>query len=665
MRSVMAKIGSENPECGFCAYKAPKPVAREGACPQARAYTEARSIMPETTKPPFHFLAICAPESASAPTPTPKRSEVPVEMTWDLTLVYPDVQAWEADFERIEATLPNFARFSGKLDNARSLLECLQMRDESGAQIGKLGSYASLSKSGDNANPEAQSRYDRISGLYSRSAAATSFIEPQILELPPETLRSFVAAEEGLKVYEYYFHTLERERAHTRSAEVEEVLAQLSESMGSAQAAFRQFNNADLKFPNVLDENGVEQELTHGKYINFLQSDNREVRQRAFEAVHGEFSKWRNTLATTLGGTVKGHVAQSRVRGYDSVLNMELDPDAIPTSVYTNLISTVHERLPVLHRYLRLRKKRLGLETLKMWDLYVPIVENVERDIAFEEGKRLVMESIKPLGEHPTQIIARGFQERWIDVLENEGKTSGAFSNGSFLTPPYMLLNYQEKLESVFTLAHEWGHSLHSYLARESQPYVYSGYTIFVAEVASTLLEALLSHHLLEDAKQKGDKELQMYLLNQIAERFRTTLFRQTLFAEFELRIHEIIERNEALTAQGMSDLYLEINRAYYGAEVEVDEIAAIEWARIPHFYYGYYVYQYATGISAAQSLAGQILAEGAPAVERYLEFLRGGSSKTSIDLLKGAGVDMTTPAPIHAALDAFENAVAQMEALA
>ncbi len=631
---------------------------------QNLAYTKPH-IMPDPTKTPFHFFAICAPEGAPAPTQTtPKRSEVPVEMTWDLTLVYPNEEVWEADFERIEATLPDFAKFSGNLDNAQTLLECLKMRDESGAQIGKLGSYASLSKAGDNANSDAQARYDRINGLYSRRAAATSFIEPQILALPPETLRSFLAQEPGLKEYEYYFHTLERERAHTRSAEVEEVLAQLSESMGAAQAAFRNFNNADLKFPNVRDENGLEQELTHGKYINFLQSEDQGVRRRAFEAMHGEFSKWRNTLATTLGGTVKSHVAISRVRAYDSVLNMELDPDAIPTSVYTNLISTVHERLPVLHRYLRLRKKRLGLDTLKMWDLYVPIVENVERSIPFEEGKRLVMESIKPLGEYPAQIIARGFEERWIDVLENEGKTSGAFSNGSFLTPPYMLLNYQEKLESVFTLAHEWGHSLHSYLSRESQPYVYSGYTIFVAEVASTLLEALLSHYMLEYAKQKGDKELQMYLLNQIAERFRTTLFRQTLFAEFELRIHEIIERNEALTAEGMSEIYLEINRAYYGAEVEVDELAAIEWARIPHFYYGYYVYQYATGISAAQSLAKQILAEGAPAVERYLEFLRGGSSKTSIDLLKGAGVDMTTPAPIHAALDAFEEAVAQMEAL-
>ncbi len=604
-------------------------------------------------------------QTATVPQITPKRAEVPVEMTWDLSVVYPDPGAWEADFARLEEGLSAFETFSGQLSDASKLLECLQLSDESGAQIGKLYSWASLSKAGDNADSNAQSRYDRAVGLYSRRAAATSWIEPEILSLPPDRLRAMIEQEDGLKLYAYYFQTLERERAHTRSAEVEEVLAQLSEPLGAAQTAFRQFDNADLKFPPVLDENGQEQELTHGKYINFLQSNDREVRERAFRAMHGEFYKWRNTLAATLGGTVKSHVALSRVRGYDSVLNMELDPDAIPTSVYLNLLSTVRERLPVLHRYLRLRKKRLGLDELKMWDLYVPIVENVERKIAFEDGKKLVLDSITPLGTEPARIIRRGFDERWIDVLENEGKTSGAFSDGSFLTPPYMLLNYQEKLESVFTLAHEWGHSLHSYLSREAQPYVYSGYTIFVAEVASTLLEALLSHHMLTKAREDNDKPLQMYLLNQIAERFRTTLFRQTLFAEFELRIHEKIEENQALTAQEMSAVYLGINRDYYGAEVDVEEVAAIEWARIPHFYYGYYVYQYATGISAAQTLAKQILSQGAPAIERYLGFLRGGGSKTSIDLLRGAGVDMTTPAPIHAAIDSFEEAVAQMEELA
>ena len=595
----------------------------------------------------------------------PKRSEVPVEMTWDLTHIYPDADSWEAEFSALESQLPAFAAFVGTLDKPSTLLECLTLRDETGKIISKLYSWASLKKSEDNANAQAQGRHDRISGLYSRRAAATSFIQPEILTIPADDLAQMVADEDGLKLYRYYFETLERTRAHTRSGEVEEVLAQLAETRGACQQAFRMFDNADLKFPPVKDENGDEQQLTHGTYINFLQSSDRTVREAAFRAMHETFEHWRNTTAATLSGTIKSHVAMARIRQYPSVLQMELGPDAIPTSVYTNLIETVHDRLPVLHRYLRLRKKLLKLDELQMWDLYVPMIENVEREIPFKDGKELVLTSIKPLGDEVGGIIQKGFDERWADVLENEGKTSGAFSDGSYLTPPYMLLNYNDKLGSVFTLAHEWGHSLHSYLARESQPYVYAGYTIFVAEVASTLLEALLSHKMISDAREQGDKELQLYLLNQTAERFRTTLFRQTLFAEFELKIHAVVEANEALTAEKMTEMYGEINRAFYGAEVNVDAVANIEWARIPHFYYGYYVYQYATGISAAQTLARQILREGEPAVERYLNFLRGGGSMTSIDLLQGAGVDMTTPDPINAAIDAFEETIAEMEKLA
>ena len=595
----------------------------------------------------------------------PKRSDVPVEMTWDLTHIYDSPADWETEFNALENQLPDFDAFKGTLNQAKKLLECLTLRDETGKIISKLYSWASLSKSGDNADPDAQARFERISGLYSRRAAATSFIQPEILTIPAPDLARMIGDEDGLKLYQYYFETLERERAHTRSGEVEEVLAQLAETRGACQNAFRMFDNADLKFPNVRDENGDEKQLTHGNYVDFLQSSDAKVRENAFRAMHQTFEGWRNTTAATLGGTVKSHVAMARIRNYPSVLQMELDPDAIPTSVYTNLIDTVHQRLPVLHRYLRLRKKLLGLDELQMWDLYVPMIANVERKIPFNEGKTLVLDSVQPLGGDVAAVIRRGFEERWVDVLENEGKTSGAFSDGSYLTPPYMLLNYNDKLGSVFTLAHEWGHSLHSFLARESQPYVYAGYTIFVAEVASTLLEALLSHKMISDARESGDKELQLYLLNQTAERFRTTLFRQTLFAEFELKIHTVVENKEALTAEKMTEMYGEINRAFYGAEVNVDPIANIEWARIPHFYYGYYVYQYATGISAAQTLARQILREGEPAVERYLNFLRGGGSMTSIDLLKGAGVDMTTPDPINAAIDVFEETIAEMEQLA
>ena len=594
-----------------------------------------------------------------------KRSEVPVEMTWDLTHIYASAAEWETEFAQLESQLPAFDAFKDKLNTAATLLECLTLRDETGKIISKMYSWASLNKAQDNANAESQARFDRISGLYSRRAAATSWIQPEILTIPAADLAQMIHDEDGLKLYQYYFETLERERAHTRSGEVEEVLAQLAETRGACQNAFRMFDNADLKFPKVKDENGDEQQLTHGTYVNFLQSSDAKVRENAFRAMHETFESWRNTTAATLSGTVKSHVAMARIRNYPSVLQMELDPEAIPTSVYTNLIETVHQRLPVLHRYLRLRKKMLKLDELQMWDLYVPMIANVERQIPFDEGKTLVLDSVQPLGLDVAAVIRQGFDERWVDVTENEGKTSGAFSDGSYLTPPYMLLNYNDKLGSVFTLAHEWGHSLHSYLARETQPYVYAGYTIFVAEVASTLLEALLSHKMISDARAAGDKELQLYLLNQTAERFRTTLFRQTLFAEFELKIHTVVENKEALTAEKMTEMYGEINNAFYGAEVNVDPIANIEWARIPHFYYGYYVYQYATGISAAQTLARQILREGESAVARYLNFLRGGGSMTSIDLLKGAGVDMTTPDPINAAIDAFEETIAEMEKLA
>jgi oligoendopeptidase F len=420
-----------------------------------------------------------------------------------------------------------------------------------------------------------------------------------------------------------------------------------------------------LKFPPVRDENGKEVELTHGRYIKFLESRDRRVREDAFRIKHGEYFKWRNTLAASLAGAVKADVFAARARRYESALHAALSPDDIPVEVYHNLIAAVRERLPVLHRYLRLRKTMLELPDLQMWDLYVPMVDQVEKPISYPEAQQSVLEASRPLGDEYINIMRDGFASRWIDVLENEGKTSGAYSDGSYTTPPYVLMNWQDNLNNTFTLAHELGHSLHSHLTRAMQPYVYSHYTIFVAEVASTLNEALLTHHLVEGARREGDRALQLHLLNSYAERFRTTLFRQTMFAEFELKIHQAVENGEALTAEGMSTLYHGLNEDFYGAEVTVDDTISIEWARIPHFYYGFYVYQYSTGISAAAALSRQILEEGQPAVDRYLNFLRGGGSDTSINLLRGAGVDMTTPQPVHQALDVFDDVLGQMEELA
>ncbi|HEX8550440.1 MAG TPA: oligoendopeptidase F [Abditibacteriaceae bacterium] len=595
--------------------------------------------------------------------PLPKREEVPLELTWDLTTIYSEEAAWETDFAQLEESLPSLSAHKGALDNAANVLDTLKTSDEVGILFGKLYAFASLRLSEDNANSDSLNRVEKLKMLGTRLSAATAWIEPELLAIAPETLRSFL--QQGLEEYSYYFETLERRRTHVRSAEVEDVLALAREATGGTATVYKLFNNADLKFPEIPDEDGNSVELTHGRYINFLESQKREVRENAFKTMHGEYAKWRNTLAASLSGAVKTDVFEARVRHYDSALHAALGPDAIPTEVYSNLVSTVHERLPVLHRYLRLRKKLLKLDELQLWDLYVPMVASVEKPMPYEEAKQTLLDASAPLGETYLSILREGLENRWVDVLENEGKTSGAFSGGSYATSPYILMNWQDNLSNAFTLAHEFGHSAHSFLTRQNQPYTYANYTIFVAEVASTLNEALLTNHLQKQAEATGDRALQLYLLNSYAERFRTTLYRQTMFAEWELHIHQKVENGEALTAENLSESYLELNKQFYGAEVTVDECVQSEWLRIPHFYYGFYVYQYATGISAAAALAKQILEEGAPAVERYLNFLRGGSSKTSIDLLRGAGVDMASPAPIHQALDVFDELIGKMEALA
>jgi oligoendopeptidase F len=597
--------------------------------------------------------------------PLPKRSEVPTEMTWDLDPIYPSPDAWEADFSVLEAEIEKFSPWPGTLtEGASRLLQVLEHRDSTGILLGKLASYASLRYSEDTGNAESQARDDRIEMLSTKRSSLTAWIEPEILSLEPSVLKQWLQDEPKLAPYAYYFQKLEQRRPHTLSAEVEGILAQAYEPMGAPYNVFSLFSNADLKFPKIRDEDGNEVEFTHGRYINFLESRDRRVRQDSFELMHGAYRTWRNTLGANLSGIVKSHVFDARVRKYESSLEAALKPKEIPTAVYHNLLSTVRERLPVLHRYLRLRQKLLGLSELKMWDLYVPMLEGVDQPVSYDEGKQLMLEASRPLGPKYLEGLQKGLNERWVDVLENEGKRSGAFSDGSYATPPYILMNWQDRLDSASTLAHEFGHSLHSYFTRQTQPYIYANYTIFVAEVASTLSENLLTHHLIEKAKAENNKPLQLSLLNDFAERFRTTLFRQTLFAEFELAIHDAIEKGEALTADSMSEKYLQINHDYYGAEVDVDETVAIEWARIPHFYYDFYVYQYATGLSAATALSQQVLEEGEPAVERYLNFLRGGSSQNSIDLLRGAGVDMASPQPIHQALDVFDGVIAQMEEL-
>ncbi len=596
-------------------------------------------------------------------TTLPKRSEVPVELTWNLETIYATPDDWEQAFAWVNDELPKLVAYQGTLGNsAQTLYDALQLDNKVSEVLGKLYVYASMRSDEDTSNSRNLGRLSRVTTLAAKAGAATAFMTPEILEIPQERVESFLREESRLELYRHLLDELLRRKPHVRSAEVEALLAEASEPLEAASQVFNMLNNADLKLPTIKDASGQEVELTKGNYILFMEDRDRNVRKDAFEGMHGTFLKQRNTLAATLNGQVKAQIFGARARHYNSALEAALDANNIPVSVYDNLVETVHNNLGALHRYLRLRKKLLGLDELHMYDLYVPMVAEVEYKVSFEQAKETVARALAPLGPDYVEDMVRGFHSRWIDVLENEGKRGGAYSGGTYGTNPFVLLNYQENLDNMFTLAHEFGHAMHSFYTRRTQPYPYGSYTIFVAEVASTLNEALLTHYLLETTT---DRALRMYIINHYLESFRTTLYRQTMFAAFERQIHAAAEAGEALTADSLSQMYKALNDAYYGPEVNVDDLISIEWARIPHFYYDFYVYQYATGISASAALAQQILSEGTPAVERYRRFLTRGSSDYSINLLRDAGVDMTSPAPIQQALDLFDRYIGEMEKMA
>lgn len=592
----------------------------------------------------------------------PKRSELDLAYTWDLEQIFTSDEEWEKAFKEVKETLHQAKKFQGKLsESADILLEVLQIQDQLGQKIGKVYVYSHLKKDEDNTNSKYVAYNDRSSSLYTEVGSALSFIVPEILSLEESTLQHFLEENKDLQLYSHAIAEITRQRDHVLSADEEAIIAQAGELAGAPGDIFTMINNADMKFPNVKDENGEEKELTHGRYIQFLESKDRRVRKDAFEAMYSSFKKQRNTLAATLNASVKKDIFYGKVRNYSSAIETAVDKDNVPVDVYNNLIDTVHEHLPLFHRYISLRKKVMGLEELHMYDVYVPLVQDTDMKFAYEEGQKLVLDSLKPLGEDYLSIVEQGFKNRWIDVYENEGKRSGAYSSGTYGTPPYVLLNYQDTLDNVYTLTHEIGHSLHSYYSRKEQPYVYSGYSIFVAEVASTLNEALLTHHLLQATT---DPKKKMYILNHYLDGFKGTLFRQTMFAEFEKLIHGKVEEGEALTSDLLSEMYYDLNLKYFGPDMVVDQDIEFEWARIPHFYMNFYVYKYATGFSAAAALSKQIIEEGAPAIERFLAFLKSGSSDYPIEVLKMAGVDMTSPDPIRQALKVFEDTLTQLEEL-
>lgn len=598
-----------------------------------------------------------------AETKTVKRENVRKEDTWAIEDLYKNDEEWEQDFRKLEQSIPDLKAYEGHLRESAEVLLAMQKKsDELNMLAEKVYVYAGQRLHEDTDNGVYQNLADRAQGLLVRLSEAGAYVEPEILGLPEGTVEKFLKENEKLMVYRQYFENMIRQREHVLDKEREELLAAVGELAEGPKDIFTMFNNADLRFPEIIGEDGERAEVTHGRYMTFLQSRDRRVRREAFQALYETYGKYRNTLAAAYRANVKQEVFYGKIRKYGSDLEAALDGSHIPVAVYENLIGAVHEFLPQMHRYVELRRRLLGVEELHMYDLYVPMVQDTGKKIPFERAKEMVLEGLAPMGEEYLGLLREGFESRWIDVYENQGKKSGAYSWGAYGTHPYVLLNYQENLNQVFTLAHEMGHALHSWYSDNNQPYIYAGYKIFVAEVASTCNEALLIRHLIETAKESGEKA---YLINYFLEQFRTTLFRQTMFAEFEKKTHEMQERGETLTADRLCEIYYSLNREYFGENICVDREIELEWARIPHFYTPFYVYQYATGFSAAIALSGRILEKGEPAVEEYKNFLKGGSSRYPLDLLRMAGVDMEQKKPVEDALRIFTQYLDEMERLA
>lgn len=589
-----------------------------------------------------------------------KRANAPVENTWKLEDLFPNRKAWDQEYEEVKQLAKKAEQFQGKLNSAESIGSCFKLEDELSLKTERVYVYAHLHHDEDTAEPTYQGLSQKAKKLGVEVSESLSFVTPEILALPDHQLDAFIE-DPKLADYRFTLQEMKREKAHILGKTEEALLAQVGNLAQAPQTIFGMLNNADLKFPKIKDENGKEVELTHGSYIQFLESPHREVRERAFKAVYDTYAKNKNTIASTLSANVNKNIFYSRVRKYPSVLEMSLYGDNIPKEVYTNLIDTIHESLPLLHRYIKLRKKLLGVDELHMYDLFAPLVDEYKMDITYEDAKKQTKEGLKPLGADYLASLQKGYDERWIDVYENENKRTGAYSWGAYGTHPYVLLNHKDNLNSMFTLAHEMGHALHSYYSDNALKYRDAQYTIFLAEVASTTNEALLMDYLLNKSTDPKEK---MYLLTYYADQFRTTVFRQTMFAEFEKIVHERAEQGESLTPQLLSEIYYDLNVKYHGPGMKVDKDIEMEWARIPHFYNSFYVYKYATGFSAATSFSKQILEEGQPAVDRYLGFLKSGGSDYSIHILKKAGVDMSSPQPIREAMSVFEEVITEMEKL-
>jgi len=589
-----------------------------------------------------------------------KRNEIPTQYKWKLENLYPTAADWQAAIDSLPAKFKTLEGFKGRLTTGADLADCLQTLFTIGETVSRTYVYATMKLHEDTNISASQSMADIAQSVSVKFSAAASFIVPEILTHNEETIRNFIATTPALKLYEHHLNDIMREKAHVLSAEIEEILANAGEIAEAPSNIFDMLDSADMKFGNVTDEDGNTVELTHGRFISLMRSKNRRVRKDTFDTYYDSFLKLKNTIAATLNASVKKDAFFARTRNYNGSLNAALSSYNIPREVYHNLIATVHEFLPALHRYVALRKKALKLDEIHIYDLFVPLVEEVDAKITYEDAKKKLVEGLAPLGADYLAAMEQGMETGWVDVYENEGKQSGAYAWGTQGAHPFVLMNYEDKLGDMFTLAHEMGHAMHSYYSWETQPNVYSGYTIFLAEVASTVNETLLMEHML---KATNDPKMRMYLIGEYLFQFRSTVFRQVMFAEFEMIIHEMAEKGEPLTLESLNKVYRGLNEKYYGPDMVIDEQIDFEWARISHFYRAFYVYQYATGYSAAIAFTKRLQTGDAQALKDYLGFLKAGSSDYSIEILKAAGVDMSTPAPVREALQVFEGLVNEMEA--
>ncbi len=592
----------------------------------------------------------------------PKRSEVPEEMTWNLKDMFESDQAWMAEYEAMKEFPAKIAAFQGTLArSAQDLLAWFRLQDEIELRLSVLMGYASCKGDEDTGNSFYQDVRGKAMNVYVSIASAAAFATPEIMAIADETLDRFYAQQPELETYRRSLYQIRRRKDHILSPAEERLLASAGEMANASENIAGVFRNADQIFPDVTDSQGNVHPLTDATFVPLLTSPDRELRRRAFETYYKQLGQYKNTIAATLDGQFKQLCFFSNARHYDSTIQASLDATEVPVPVYMNLIEAVHNNLDKMYRYVALRKKLLGVDELHMYDVYTPIVADADQAITYEQAKETVLEALQVLGEDYVDLLKEGFSNRWIDVYENVGKRSGAYSSGNSRPHPYVLLNHKDNLDCQFTLAHEMGHALHSYHSCKYQPVSTSDYVIFVAEVASTCNEVLLMRHLL---KKTTDKKQRAYLINHFMDQFKGTVYRQTMFAEFELAMGKMAESGQALTADALCQKYHALNKLYFGPDMVSDDQIALEWARIPHFFYNYYVFQYATGFSAAVAIANRILKEGAPAVADYKKFLSGGCSTDPISLLKIAGVDMSSPEPVNSALALFGELVDEMEQL-